>query len=59
MGLFDFLKKKEFEEINQLKQLLEKYKPINDIEKEVERQNQKLQSDISAKTKELEKIDID
>lgn len=59
MGLFDFLKKKEFEEINQLKQQLEKYRPINDIEKEVERQNQKLNSDISAKMKELEKIDID
>lgn len=59
MGLFDFLKKKEFEEINQLKQQLEKYKPISDVEKEVERQNQKLVSDISAKTAELVKIDID
>jgi hypothetical protein len=59
MGLFDFLKKKEIEEINQLKQQIEKYKPINDIEKEVERQNQKLATDISTKTAELEKIDID
>ena len=59
MGLFDFLKKKEFEEINQLKQQLERFKPINDIEKEVERQNQKLSSDIFTKTTELEKIDID
>jgi tetratricopeptide (TPR) repeat protein len=59
MGLFDFLKKKEFEEIIQLKKQLEKYKPISDIEKEVERQNQKLALDISAKTRELGKIDID
>ena len=59
MGLFDFLKKKEFEEINQLKQQLERYKPINDIEKEVDKQNQKLQSDLLSKTTELEKIDID
>lgn len=59
MGLFDFLKKKEFEEINKLKQQLERYKPISDIAKEAEKQNQKLQADISAKTNELEKIDID
>lgn len=59
MGVFDFLKKKEFEEINQLKQQLERYKPINDIEKEVERQNQKLQADISAKTAELGKLHTD
>lgn len=59
MGLFDFLKKKEFEEINKLKQQLERYKPISDIEKEIEKQTQKLQADILAKTNELEKIDID
>ncbi|ELI6456103.1 DUF4041 domain-containing protein [Flavobacterium psychrophilum] len=59
MGLFDFLKKKELEEINQLKQQLEKYKPIKDVEKEVENQNKKLLSDISAKTTELVKIDLD
>jgi hypothetical protein len=34
MGLFDFLKKKEFEEIEKLKSQLEKYKPIIDIEAE-------------------------
>ena len=38
MGLFDFLKKKEFEEIKQLKSQLERYKPITDIEAEVESQ---------------------
>ena len=38
MGLFDFLKKKEFEQINQLKGQLEKYKSITDIEIEVARQ---------------------
>jgi hypothetical protein len=34
MGLFDFLKKKEFEEIEKLKSQIEKYKPIIDIEAE-------------------------
>ena len=35
MGLFDFLKKKELDEIKQLKKHLEKYKPILDIDKEI------------------------
>ncbi|WP_051313758.1 DUF4041 domain-containing protein [Sporocytophaga myxococcoides] len=53
MGLFDFLKKKEFEEIRFLKQQLEKYKPIIDVEKEAETIKQKLQSEISAKNNEI------
>ncbi len=36
MGLFDFLKKKEFEEIKHLKSQLDRYKPIADIEAETE-----------------------
>jgi hypothetical protein len=59
MGLFDFLKKNEIDEINQLKQQLEKYKQINDIEKEAERQKQLLLSDIYEKNKELQKIAIE
>ena len=37
MGLFDFLKKKELEEIKHLKSQLKKYKPISNIELEAER----------------------
>ncbi len=36
MGLFNFLKKKELEEISRLSALLKKYEPIIDIEKEKE-----------------------
>ncbi len=43
MGLFDFLKRKEFEEIEELKLKLEKYKPIIDIEGEVEKQKDGLE----------------
>lgn len=56
MGLFDFLKKKEFEEINQLKSKLEKYKPINDIELEVDRQKKNLEQLISSKNSEIKSI---
>jgi hypothetical protein len=38
MGLLDFLKKNEFEEIKQLKIELNRYKPIIDIEVEAEKQ---------------------
>jgi len=37
MGLFDFLKKKELEEIRVLKGQLENYSPISDIDKEVDK----------------------
>lgn len=53
MGLFDFLKKKEFEEINQLKKQLERYSAISDIEKEVETKKKNLQQLISEKEAEL------
>ena len=49
MGLFDFLKKKEFDEIKQLKSQLERYKPITDIEEEVESQKKSLEQLISTK----------
>jgi hypothetical protein len=48
MGLFDFLKKKEFEEIKQLKSHLERYKPIVDIEAEVGSQKRSLDQIISS-----------
>lgn len=59
MGLFDFLKKKEFEEIKQLKSLLERYKPITDIEAEVENQKMSLEQLISAKNTDIKNIETD
>lgn len=53
MGLFDFLKKKEFEEISKLKKQLEVYKPIIDIENEAESQKKKLAELIAQKETEL------
>lgn len=57
MGLFDFLKKKEFEEINQLKSQLDRYKPIIDIELEIERQKKELDQLISLKQSEIEAVE--
>ncbi|MFK7755578.1 MAG: DUF4041 domain-containing protein [Flavobacteriales bacterium] len=48
MGLFDFLKKKELEEIQKLKGQLEKYSPIVDIDKEVELKKIQLAKDTLA-----------
>lgn len=59
MGLFDFLKKKEFQEIEQLKNELEKYKPITTIEVEVENQKKILESLISNKQNEIQKVESD
>lgn len=59
MGLFNFLKKKEFEEINHLKSQLEKYKPIIDIEIEVENQKKNLDQLISVKNTEIKNIESD
>lgn len=56
MGLFDFLKKKEFEEIKQLKDQLEKYKPISDIEKVAANKKSELEQYISQKEAELNNI---
>jgi hypothetical protein len=59
MGLFDFLKKKEFEEIKQLKSQLEKYKPITDIEAEVESQKKNLDQIISSKNADIKNIETE
>ncbi len=59
MGLFDFLKKKEFEEIKQLKSQLERYKPITDIEAEVESQKKSLEQIISSKNTEIKNIETE
>lgn len=59
MGLFDFLKKKELEEINQLKSKLEKYKPISDIEAEVESQRKSLEQIISNKNNDIKNIETE
>lgn len=58
MALFDFLKKKELNEISELKKLLSKYQPIIDIESEIQRNNnelEKVKNDYNSKIKELEK----
>ena len=54
MGLFDFLKKKEFEEIRTLQEKLEKYKSITDIQNEVDNKKNELELLISQKKVELE-----
>lgn len=53
MGLFDFLKRKELNEISLLQKQLEKYKSISDIEKEVKEQTKKLDDSINYRNKEL------
>jgi hypothetical protein len=45
MGLFDFLKKKELDEIKLLKGQLEKYAPVIEIDKEIELKNTQLTND--------------
>lgn len=57
MGLFDFLRKKEFEEINQLKSQLERYKSISDIEAEVGNQKKRLEQLINSKKTEIKSIE--
>lgn len=56
MGLFDFLKKKELNEIKQLKSHLERYKSISDIEAEAERQRKSLYQTIAEKNEEIIKL---
>jgi Domain of unknown function (DUF4041)/T5orf172 domain len=56
MGLFDFLKKKELEEIQLLKMQLEKYKPITDIESTVDLKKKELENLIIQKEEELNTI---
>lgn len=57
MGLFDFLKKKEFEEIKQLKSQLDRYKPIADIEAETEYQKNSLEHLKTAKLSEVKTVE--
>jgi hypothetical protein len=57
MGLFDFLKKNEFEEIKQLKSQLERYKPIADIEAETEKQKNSLEQLKLAKLSEVKTVE--
>ena len=66
MGLFDFLKKKEFEIIKNLQEQLDKYTPIIDVQNELDNKNSELaekeielRSLIVAKELELnQKIDV-
>lgn len=57
MGLFDFIKKKELEEIRVLKGQLEKYKPISDIDKEVDKRTKEFKELTTKQTDEINKID--
>lgn len=57
MGLFDFLKKKEFEEIEKLKSQLDRYKPIADIEAETENQKKSLEQLKSIKQAEVKTVE--
>jgi hypothetical protein len=59
MGLFDFIKKKEFDEIKQLRLQLEKYKAIIDIEAEIESQGKRLGKLISDKNTEFKNIETE
>lgn len=57
MGVFDFLKKKELEEIKSLRAQLNKYKPITDVEQETVLKRQELESLIGSKKTEIEKAE--
>lgn len=57
MGLFDFLKKNEIEQIKQLKSQLDRYKSITDIEAEVANQKKSLEQMISLKNSEIKNIE--
>lgn len=59
MGLFDFLKKKELEEIKNLKLKLERYKSISEIEQEVESQKKNLDQLISLKNSDIKNLEAE
>ena len=59
MGLFDFLKKKEFEEIRTLQEKLEKFKSITDIQNEVDNKKNELELLIQNKTNEISEKEIE
>lgn len=56
MGLFDFLKKNELEEIVYLKSQLERFKPILDIEAEANKRKEELSELIISKESEVKSI---
>lgn len=56
MGLFDFLKKKEFALIEELNAKLTRYKSINDIEEETDKKKNELNKIIENKENELNEI---
>lgn len=56
MGLFDFLKKKEFAEIADLKAQLERYRPITDVEAEAKRLREEMTQHIAGKESELKQL---
>ncbi|TDP57768.1 DUF4041 domain-containing protein [Flavobacterium dankookense] len=58
MGLFDFLKKKEFALIKELNSKLERYKSISDIEEETNKKRNELNKIIENKENELNKVII-
>ena len=55
MGLFDFLKKKELDEIKHLKSQLEKYTPISDIDLEVEKKTNEFKELTDKQSAEIDK----
>lgn len=59
MGFFDFLKRKELEEIAQLKSQLAAFKPIIDVEAEAQKRKEELNALYSQKESELKTIQDD
>lgn len=59
MALFDFLKKKELQEINELRSQLTRYQAIIDIEEEVKTQRKSLEQIIDTKSEEIKNLDND
>ena len=59
MGLLDFLKKKELQEIQELKNQLLKYQPVIEIDTETDRRKAELDSLVQQKSLEISKLDID
>ncbi len=59
MGLFDFLKKKELEEIAKLRIELDRFKPIKDIESETTKRRNELEEFVSRKENELTELKND
>jgi len=56
MGLFDFLKKKELEEIRALNGQLKKYSPISDIDKEVDKKTKEFDELTTKQTDEINNV---